>query len=64
MADIESADESHTINGFCRLEKISRAYFYKLKAQGRGPRMMSTNRITEQARRDWQREREAEAAIG
>ncbi len=64
MADIIDSDESFTINEFCRAEKISRAYFYKLKKQGRGPRLMATNRITQQARRDWQRAREAEAAAG
>ncbi len=52
MADIESADESHTINGFCRLEKISRAYFYKLKAQGRGRSYRMKMRRAGRARRE------------
>jgi len=64
--DDPDADPSFTIAEFCRLEKISRAFYYKLKAQKRGPREMDlgpgAKRITGQARRDWHRQREAEAA--
>jgi predicted DNA-binding transcriptional regulator AlpA len=59
-------DASFTIDEFCRVEKISRAFYYKLKKQGRGPREMKlgpgAKRISGQARRDWHRQREAEAA--
>jgi hypothetical protein len=46
---------------FCERNGISLAYFYLLRSQGRGPREMSIGRVTLDAERDWQREREAEA---
>jgi hypothetical protein len=50
-----------TKSEFCQRNAISRAFFYKLKKQGKGPREM-LGRITRDAELDWQREREAEAA--
>jgi len=62
----DGVDQSSTIEEFCRDEKISRAYFYKLQRQGRGPRMMNlgpgAKRISPEARRDWRRQMEADAS--
>jgi hypothetical protein len=58
-------DYSFTIDEFCAAGKICRATYYNLKKAGKGPRVMrvrSRDRITQEARRDWHREREAEAA--
>ena len=58
---------SYTVNEFCEVERISRSMFYKLKSQGKGPRVYyigNVQRVTHQARQDWHREREAEAAAG
>jgi hypothetical protein len=56
-------DASQTISEFCTSEKISRAKYFALRREGRGPREMRDGkwvRITAEARRDWQRERETE----
>jgi len=48
-------------------ERISRSLLYALWQQGRGPRYYlagTHRRITEQARQDWHRHLEAEAATG
>jgi hypothetical protein len=62
----DSADKSLTIPGFCEAEEISRAFYYELRKQGKGPREMrhadGCIRISPEARRDWRREREAETA--
>jgi hypothetical protein len=50
-----------TKSEFCRRNGISKSFFYKIRKQGRGPREM-LGRITAEAERDWQHEREAEAA--
>ena len=53
---------SYTIREFCVAERISRSMFYKLDRAGKGPRRMRPqNTISEQARIDWHRAREAEA---
>jgi hypothetical protein len=52
--------KSRSIAEFCKRNSISRAYFYKLKNQGKGPRMMATNRISDEAEVDWCRMMEAE----
>ena len=52
---------SFTKSEFCQRNAISIAFFYKLRRQGKGPREM-LGRITADAEKDWQREREAEAA--
>jgi hypothetical protein len=51
---------SFTKREFCERNGISIAYFYKLRAAGKGPREM-LGRITAEAERDWHRAREAEA---
>ncbi|MCC8954098.1 transcriptional regulator [Bradyrhizobium sp. Pear77] len=58
-------DESFTINEFCAAEKISRAFFYKLQAQGKAPRtypLGSARRISREAYAEWRSAREIEAA--
>jgi hypothetical protein len=59
-------DHSQTIAQFCAAEQISRAFFYELIKQGRGPRLMRLAngciRISAEARRDWRRAREVETA--
>lgn len=60
MKDAYTIDEFCTAHGFCR------SVFYKLKRQGRAPRLMkiSDNRvaISREAAEEWRRAREAEAA--
>jgi hypothetical protein len=58
-------DQSYSPDEFAAAEGISRGMVYKLWGQGKGPRFYyagNRRRITEQARRDWQREREAAVA--
>jgi hypothetical protein len=58
-------DYSDTINEFCQREKICRSTFYNLRRAGKAPRVMlvgSKMRISPEARLDWHRDREAEAA--
>jgi hypothetical protein len=58
-------DRSYTVNEFCAAERMCRAKFYLHLKNGTGPRVYRNGaaiRITHQARIDWQREREAEAA--
>jgi hypothetical protein len=54
-----------TIDTFCAAEKISRSMFYKLKSQGKAPRLYyigNVPRISHEARIEWRRKREAETA--
>ncbi len=58
-------DQSLTVNEFCRAESISRAMIYKLWRQGKGPRWFNvgtSRRISHEARVEWRRQLEAEAA--
>ena len=53
---------SYTITSFCELERISRAFLYKLWREGNGPRYYqigSIRRISEEARLEWQQQHEA-----
>jgi hypothetical protein len=55
----------HTVQSFCESNSISESLYYKLKRLNKGPREAELgNRIiiTEEAERDWRREREAETA--
>ena len=57
------AGPSHTIADFCELENISRAMWYKLKADGKAPRIFNVGnspRISEEARTEWRRRLESE----
>ena len=56
---------ARTIDEFCARNSISRAMFYKLKAQGKGPRLAYVGvkpLITDQAEKDWLRELYATSA--
>jgi hypothetical protein len=61
--DIEVSDyDADTIPVFCKKNRISVAFYYKLKAQGKTPREMHLgNRrlITREAAARWRAEREA-----
>jgi hypothetical protein len=62
---MDAYEDSLTISEFCRAEKVCRATFYNLKKVGKAPRLMKVGshyRISPQARADWRRAREAEAA--
>ena len=67
VAESAGGESSNTIDEFCRSERISRSFFYVMQKEGWGPQLMylgTSVRISAQARRDWQREREAAAAAG
>lgn len=58
-------DQSLTISEFCAAEKLSRSMLYKLWSEGKGPRFFNIGihkRISSEARTEWRRQREAEAA--
>ena len=58
-------DHSLTIDEFCTAERICRATFYNLRRLSKGPREMrvaSRIRISPEARAEWRRDREADAA--
>jgi hypothetical protein len=57
------AEESYTIDEFCKLEHISRAQFYILLNSGRGPDVFRPGahiRITSEARKRWHKRLERE----
>jgi len=59
------SDDSLTVPEFCRAEKISRSFYYKLRRLGLGPDEMSiltAVRISAKARDRWRRKREKAAA--
>jgi len=54
--------KAFTIGEFCDAHRISRAFFYKLKAQGKGPRTMHVGTreiISAEAAADWRLQMEA-----
>ena len=58
------AGPSHTITRFCELENISRAMWYKLRPTAKALGSLTSEnspRISEEARTEWRRQREAEA---
>jgi hypothetical protein len=62
-----STEASYTIDEFCKAERISRAFLYKLWAKGNGPRYYlvgTVRRISHQARLEWHRQLEAAAESG
>jgi hypothetical protein len=64
-ASFSITDASLTTKEFCRAEKISRSMLYRAWKEGWGPRFYRagvTRRITQRARLEWHREREAAAA--
>jgi len=61
---MSDADHSQTIAEFCLSERISRAKYFQLKAEGRAPREMRIGklvRISPEAKRDWRRSLEQPA---
>jgi predicted DNA-binding transcriptional regulator AlpA len=58
-------DALMSIPEFCERNTISRSLFYKIQAEGRGPRLMriAANRvaISPQAEAEWRRAREVDA---
>jgi len=53
--------DSQTISEFCRSEKISRAKYFQLRREGKGPKEMRDLkwvRISPEAKLEWRRERE------
>jgi hypothetical protein len=60
-----ASDQSYTIAEFCAAERLSRSMLYKLWSQGQGPRWFyigTGKRISHEARTDWRRRRETQAA--
>jgi hypothetical protein len=58
------AESSHTIDEFCKLERICRSTYYNLQRTGLGPDEIligSHRRITARARRRWHEKRERAA---
>jgi hypothetical protein len=56
---------AYSVNDFCALHHISRAYFYKILNLGIGPRIMTVGGrklISHEAATDWRREREQNVA--
>ena len=59
-----AANQSLTIDDFCRLEQFSRRLFYNLEKEGKAPqtyRAGTIRRITPEAHARWRAEREAES---
>jgi hypothetical protein len=57
-------NESFTIDEFCKAEKISRSFFYKLNSLGKAPKTYPngrTRRISLDAWKTWRIAREAES---
>ena len=60
-----AADQSLTIDDFCRLEQFSRRLFYNLEKEGKAPqtyRAGTCRRISPESHQRWRRKREAESA--
>jgi hypothetical protein len=58
-------DRSYTVNEFCAVERISRSQLYEDWKADKGPRFYwngKHRRISHEARLEWRRRREAEAA--
>ncbi len=59
--------ESYSVADFCGAHGISRALFYKLLREGRGPRVMKVGRrtlISREAAEQWRRRMEGAAQTG
>jgi len=62
----EPPDKDRSIEGFCRRQNISKSFFYKLKEQGKAPRVAHVGArriVTPEAERDWVRDREREGEV-
>jgi hypothetical protein len=61
-----SEKKSRTVREFCARNNVSISMFYKLRGLGKAPRLFyigASPRITDAAEEEWQRDREAEAAV-
>jgi hypothetical protein len=61
-----SGKACYSVDEFCSLHSISRAMFYKLRAEGKGPKTMSVGArtlVSFEAAADWRRACEIEAAV-
>lgn len=59
--------KSNSVSDFCRAHGISRALFYKLLREGRGPRVMKVGRrtlISCEAAEQWRRRMEGATQVG
>lgn len=57
--------EAFSIGQFCEAHGFSKAHYFNMKRDGKGPREMRAGTrvlISREAAADWRREREAEAA--
>jgi hypothetical protein len=62
---VQRDDHSYTITEFCEAERISRSKLYAMWSENKGPRWFNVGnarRISHEARTEWRRAREAEAA--
>jgi hypothetical protein len=60
-AEPAPAIAAYSVQSFCRAHSISRALFYKLAAQGRGPQVFHVGRrvlISTEAAAEWRRQME------
>lgn len=60
---MQSIDGTQSVDSFCKIHGISRSFFYKLRQQGKAPRIMKVGRrtlISHAAASEWQREMEVE----
>jgi hypothetical protein len=56
---------AYSVEQFCKAHSISRATFYNLAKEGKGPRLMRIGKkplISTEAAADWRRQMEAESA--
>ena len=58
-APIIASDALQSVPEFCEENGISKAFFYKLKAQGKAPKIVklgSLSKITPEARLEWRQQ--------
>jgi len=63
-SDFRLSLDAYDVQAFCLAHHISRAFFYKLLDQGKGPRVMKVGRrllISREAAADWRRAMEQES---
>ena len=64
MQMIAAGKKAFSIDEFCKLHGISRATYYNLKKDGKGPREMAVNSrklISDESAADWRRQMETAA---
>ena len=61
-----SQKQAYSVTQFCAVHSISRAMFYVLRKQGKGPRTMKVGRrtlISKEAAREWRARIEKESGV-